>query len=261
MSEQHLAYKVLCGVTACNGGEFNYEKYLPVGNKPGEWLPPAKYTTDYGRYYHLTLEPHKWRGNRVFLCEYRGKYEIKDKKVMVSTFRFLKEITVSNCIDPRIYVKIAHPVGAKLNGVDLSWGFLISIDLSWSKLHKANFYGTNLSLSNLECADLSESTLREANLTGANLFFANLSGANLIVATLGGANLHATKLVGADLTAADLRGANLSEADLTNAILVNANLDRADLRGAILKGAIIRGAYFGDQDTSDIIDRVEGEKP
>ncbi len=103
---------------ACNGGSFNYEKYLPQGNKAGKWLPKIEDIQKCSTGYHLTLEPHKWAGNRVFLCEYKGQFDGEDDKIVCQSFRFLREITVTNCIDPKIYVRIANLYGANLSGAN-----------------------------------------------------------------------------------------------------------------------------------------------
>ena len=133
--KKNLAYKVLHGVAACNGGSFNYEKYLPVGNKAGKWLPIIKGICICSTGYHLTMEPHKWSGNRVFLCEYKDKNVDGDSnKIVVQTFRFLKEITISNCIDIEIYVRIADLSGSDLRGAYLRRAYLRGADLSGQNL-------------------------------------------------------------------------------------------------------------------------------
>ncbi|MGC8610658.1 MAG: pentapeptide repeat-containing protein, partial [Thermoplasmata archaeon] len=179
--------------------------YLPQGNKPGKWLPRIKNFKLYENGYHLTLEPHKWYGNRVFLCEYCEKGSKKyESNIAVETFRFLKEITIDSCIDPRIYVRIAN----------LEWANLAGLDLS-----EVNLVGANLL-----CANLARTDLRGANLERANLKFADLRGANLT-----GAILYRADLSGANLSGTILWHADLGESNLRDTIL-----QRADLRGAVL---------------------------
>jgi len=194
---ENLAYKVLWGMSACNGGEFNYEKYLPIKNKPGPWLPEIEYIKLYTIGYHLTLGPHRWRGNRVFLCEYRGKSERKSDKIVVSSFRFLKEITISNCIDPSIFVRIA----------DLRYADLSGVDLSWAELQGADLYEANLSYANLIMVNFRRANLSYADLRGANLYGADLSGAKFYMTILTGANLIDANLEGQDIDDLRKRGA------------------------------------------------------
>jgi uncharacterized protein YjbI with pentapeptide repeats len=216
------AYKNLCGVAACNGGKFNYEQYLPQKSKPGKWLPVIEHVKACQSGYHLTLEPHQWVGNRVFLCEYSNGIT-EDNKIVVETFRFLKEITISNCISPQIYIRIADLSGADLIGADLS-----GADLSGLYLRGANLRGADLRRADLSGANIGGANLREADLSEADLRGADLSGANLI-----GANFSEAYLRRADLSWSNLRRANLHRADLSEA-----DLSRADLRGANLKESI-----------------------
>jgi len=196
IKNKNLAYKVLWGVSACTS-KFNYEKYLPIGNKPGPWLPPIENIKLCKVGYHLTLEPHKWEGNRVFLCEYKGRTEGDAYKFVVSTFRFLKEITITNCIDPQIFVRIAYLCHADLSGVDLSGAVLQGADL-----YEANLSYANLRMVDFRRADLSYADLSGANLTGADLseakfYMTILTGVNLIDANLEGQNIDDLKRRGA----------------------------------------------------------------
>jgi hypothetical protein len=241
IKNKNLAYKVLWGVTTCTS-KFNYEKYLPIENKPGPWLPLIENIKLCEVGYHLTLEPHKWEGNRVFLCEYKGKTEGDADKFVVSTFRFLKEITITNCIDPHIFVRIAYLCHVDLRGVDLSW-----VDLSWTNLHGANLQGANLAEADLRGANLSGANLEGANLRGANLFMAELGLADLKEADFSEADLEKASLVGADL-----RRANFQEADLTEANFEYANLSGANFSKAHLREANFRRAHLPDQNIDDL---------
>ncbi|MGC8610656.1 MAG: DNA (cytosine-5-)-methyltransferase [Thermoplasmata archaeon] len=232
-----LAYKVLCGTRACNGGKFNYKKYLPYGNKPGKWLPKIKNVKVTEKGYHLTTEPHTWHGNRVFLCEYRDEDSDKyENNIAVKTFRFLKEVTIDSCIDPKIYVKISNLEGADLAGLDLS-----GVNLAWTNMAEANLQFVNLQDANLFGANLTGANLRRANLEHANLQFADLWWADLREANLERANLNFANLKGANL-----RGAYLLNMDVGNMVnwedvdLRGANVDRHTLKIARAGGAVLK---------------------
>lgn len=175
-----LAYKVLCGTNACNGGVFNYDPYLPNGDQPGEWLPIIKDAEVYARGYHLTYRPHMWRGNRVFLCEYEDRNCNEDPTIFaVSTFRFLKEITLSNCIDSQILVRITDLKNIDLSGADLMLANLVKADLRFAKLAYADLRAADLRDADLSYADLRGADLRDANFQGANLAHTDFRGADL----------------------------------------------------------------------------------
>jgi len=265
-----LAYKVLCGTEACNGGRFNYKDYLPLPKtgwkkwiKP-KWLPVGKY--------FLTLEPQAQFGNRVFLCEYYDVIQpTTDYTIAVKTFRFLEEISLNNCIDPRIFVKIA-PFNINGNrwfnmdfcGVNLShallpftdfaeanlnWANLINSNLFRSDFTKANLYKADLSYSNLSQVDfryanLMDSTLADSTLVNANLLSTDFTNANLRAANLEAAKGYKAKFVGAYLGSANLRGAEFRSADFSHANLRNANLENACIQDAILVNADLTNAIF-----------------
>jgi uncharacterized protein YjbI with pentapeptide repeats len=240
--KEKLAYKVLWGTMACNGGKLDYKKYLPVGDIPGNWLPKKDPVRLYKHGYHLTLDPGKMRGNRVFLCEYKGVTQRKDHIIVASTIRFLKEITEDICIDPRIFIRIADLAKGEytnLSGVDLSGVNLSGADLRWVDLSNANLHGADLSGANLSSACLRDADLSQANLEGANLCCAILQKTNFTQAILSSANLtevglwkvklRKANLMKANLTKTSFMETDLTEADLTEAILIDVDFVESDL--------------------------------
>ena len=103
------AYKVLTGCRSGNGGKFDWSQYLPQNGKPGAWTPERDVALCSSGW-HLTDEPHRWAGNRVFLAEYRGEVERDKNKICASSVRLIEEITEANCIDPSCALRIGiHP--------------------------------------------------------------------------------------------------------------------------------------------------------
>lgn len=121
-------------------------------------------------------------------------------------------------------LRCSHLSQQRLQGINLSHGFLNYADLERADLSNAE----------LSAADLSNANLNAANLTNASLF-----GANLTKANLNGANLEEAKLRKACLKGANLEGANLNHADLSLADLRGAKLDRNSLDRANLTGTIL----------------------
>jgi uncharacterized protein YjbI with pentapeptide repeats len=144
--------------------------------------------------FHATLEPHRWRGSRVWIVALYGEIQREgDFKLGALKREFIGEILSHEAMDPRI--------GAKLGRKDLA-----GADLHW-----ANLYGADLS-----GASLYEAALSYANLSGADLSGADLSKADLRYSTLYEANLSEASLNKASLYRADLTGADLSWTDLGN---------------------------------------------
>ncbi len=168
---------------------------------------------------HATLEPHRWKGCRVWVVALVGDREdCPDNKSAALRREIIGEVLPADVI--------CHSIAARMNlsGADLSWANLSGANLSRADLSWANLYGADLSWANLSGANLYGANLSLANLYRANLYRANLYEANLSLANLSGANLS-----GADLSWANLSGANLSRADLSWADLYGANLYRANL--------------------------------
>ena len=163
---------------------------------------------------HATLEPHKWKGARVWVVALSGIVQKDENKLGASVREFLGEVLPEEAF--------SESVGVRLRRTDL---------------YCANLYGANLSGADLSGADLYCANLSGADLSGANLYCANLSGADLSGANLSGANLS-----GADLSGANLNRANLYCADLSGADLSGANLSGADLSGANLSGTNLVGS-------------------
>jgi len=224
--DEGYAWKVLWGTRTCNGEKEidDYENYLPT-NEPGECLPDFEKWDGFYHGYHLTLEPHKWEGNRVFLCKFWEGREVGNY-IIARRIQFLKEVTIKNCIDPQIFIRIANLEGADLKGVDLSNANLervnlVGADLRWANLERANLKGANLYKANLEYAKLRRAHLERSYLAEANLLYTDLFEANL-----GEANLWKTDLRASNLRAAILWGTNWEDAIVSDGIdLEHVNID------------------------------------
>ena len=156
---------------------------------------------------HITSDPLRWRGSRVWICALHGEVQNEADKSASLKREIIGEVLPEDCVcNPRI--------GARLGRKDLA--------------------GANLTGANLSGADLSRADLAGAILTEADLYGANLTGANLRGADLSGADLRRANLTEAKLSEADLTGANFSGADLTGGFLFVANLTVADFTGAFL---------------------------
>jgi len=218
-----LAWKACEGTKSVDEKDIDYSKFLPKNGKPGKWLPEGEYT--------VTMSPYRWKGNRIFLCEYPAD-EIVDQDyffddLKVPTFRFVKEITIENCIDIRFLVRILPNLrGIDLSGANLSEVYLVKADLRGANLRYARLYQARLAAADLRGADL-----ENADLYGADLRYARLDGANL---------------KGAELHYADLRFAFLRGADCTEAFLNEINAYGADLFSANLTEARTNGMYFSE---------------
>ena len=165
---------------------------------------------------------------------------------------------------------------AKLDGVDLSNGYLVGVLFTNAQLGDANFSQAWLQRADFRGADLRGANLSGANLTGAYLNRSDLRGADLRDtvltdtqfrvalydehtqwpegfnfrkcgaigprAQLGGAYLHTVNCRGANVEGANFLGAYLSGADFTGANLSGAAFSSADLRRATFIGANLTNA-------------------
>src|SRR3990167_9302548 len=85
-------YKLLNDNKANNGGNFDYSEYIKTKN----WLPRIEDTIVCKKGYHVTTVPNKWldSNNQLFIVDVNVKdiQSTEDDKVVVSTFRFVKEL-------------------------------------------------------------------------------------------------------------------------------------------------------------------------
>jgi hypothetical protein len=167
---------------------------------------------------HGTLEPHRWRGERVWVAGFVGPIDREGDKIGSLHREIVGEVYHECALSDSVGVRIGRT------------------DLRGADLRDANLCGT----------DLSGADLYSANLRGADLYSANLRGADL-----SGADLHDAYLEIANLYSANLRGADLSGADLYDAYLEIANLHGANLHGAYRPNAkavqaIIDAGYEND---------------
>lgn len=115
---------------------------------------------------HATLEPHRWKGLRVWVVALHGEIIWDGDKCGALTREIIGEVMPEHAWD--------ESVGARLGRKDLV---------------RANLWGANLRYANLRYANLVSANLVSANLWGANLWGANLRCANLESANLVSANL------------------------------------------------------------------------
>jgi hypothetical protein len=150
----------------CNGG--TSEPALAIG----EWSPVREVAVCCVGW-HVTTEPHRYVGSRVWLVEGRGEHETIGDKTVWSQIRPLAEVDPALCIDPRVFVRCAPDLaGADLLGADLA-----SANLRGADLLGADLASANLASANLASADLASADLVGANLDGADLASADLDGA------------------------------------------------------------------------------------
>ena len=149
LEENRLAWKLFDQeIGSCNGGSGSYRDYLPTETSPGPWLPTIEKIRECYSGYHVTLEPHKWRGLVVYLVETKEPI-IKPNKQVVSTYRMLRRVYSDECIDQQLLTRVRYPLLAKAN--------LAGADLAGADLARADLAG----------ADLAGADLAEANLAGA----------------------------------------------------------------------------------------------
>jgi uncharacterized protein YjbI with pentapeptide repeats len=203
----------------CNGGESSRDQYARPGLVQES---KGSFKLCYPGVFHATLEPHKWKGSRVWIVALYGEVQREgDFKLGASKREFIGEVLAHEATDPRIGAKLGRKdlAGADLNGASLAEANLVGADLSevdlskadlrYAKFHKANLNEADLSGANLSCA-----SLKEASLNGANLKGVNLNRANLRVANLRGANLSYATLYDTDLRETDLNEVNLNRVNL-----------------------------------------------
>jgi len=251
------AFKVLNGIKSCDDDLPSFENYLPKDGKPGNWLPKIEPVIFGECGYYLTSEPQFYNGDRVFLCEYEDnagyiEYDELGISFAVSTFRFVSEITLENCVDPAIFIRLAPLAGIDLSGLRLRYASFSGKDMRGTNLSKSDLCNAFFVGSNLEHSDLSHAYLLESSFKKANLKGANLKGAFLVGTRFEAANLNHTDLRCADLREADLRGAHLNGANLEGADLRNADLSGAFLLGANLRRANLRDAIVLNADMHDV---------
>jgi len=155
--------------------------------------------------WHVTSQPHRWRGCRVFMVEGIGQQgDQEEDKTVFEQIRILAEVDPEKCLMASIRARCGRK---DLQNADLRNADLRFADLRFADLRNADLRWSDLRRANLRFADLRNADLRWANLTGADLTGADPTGADL---------------TGADLTRADLTHADLTDADLTDANLTDA---------------------------------------
>jgi uncharacterized protein YjbI with pentapeptide repeats len=178
----------------CNGGD-GEPIPMPTDGEFGQWQPKIKNAEICARGYHQTTESHRYKGFRVFLAEGKGLAGTSGDKSCWQERRALAEVTLDNCIDPKIFVRIK----LDLQGADLQGAFLRGAFLQGAFLRRANLQGADL-----QGAFLQGAFLQGADLQGADLQGAFLQGAFLQIAFLQGADLRRAALVGVSFTDAQL---------------------------------------------------------
>lgn len=148
--------------------------------------------------------------------------------------------------------------GVNLCGEDLSKLDLQGVDFSYGRLVSTFFSRANLTSATFRECEADQSNFHNCLLKECDFEKASLRGALLAGCSLQSANMQDACLVGASLLAADLRYAHLENADLSNANLSKANLEGANLKGARLTGANLQGAnlqraYLRDVDLRDTV--------
>jgi uncharacterized protein YjbI with pentapeptide repeats len=121
---------------------------------------------------HGTFEPHRWRGERVWLAGFVGDVQRQEDKLGSLHREIVGEIFPETAL--------SHSVGARI-GLK---------NLRGADLQRANLYGANLQSADLQSADLQSADLQRADLQSADLRNANLQSANLRNAYLQRANLQ-----------------------------------------------------------------------
>ncbi len=149
------------------------------------------------------------------------------------------------------------PVGANLQGVDLSGENLKNSVLIEVNLQEAELIGINLSGAVLIGARLCKAQMLNADLRGANLSFANLTNTDLTYAKLSpryyerlkqDLNRKLNSGVELEELPRDYAWTKLKGAFLANTILNDADLSQAYLVDAELKGTLLRRANLSEVD-------------
>jgi hypothetical protein len=145
-----------------------------------------------GQALHATFEPHRWKGERVWVVALVGTVATHGGNKVCS----LRREVIGEVLPEEV---VCASVGIRIGRRDLVRANLYGANLVGANLYGANLYGANLYGANLVRANLDGANLYGANLVGANLYGANLYGANLVGANLDGANLVGANLVGAKI--------------------------------------------------------------
>lgn len=92
-------YKILSPDGFSPTTKFDYNPYLPQGDKVGEWLPEINERVLHASGYHLTRYWNMWyeNGARIYEAEFRGKVEPitfgVEEKITCAQIRLLKDVT------------------------------------------------------------------------------------------------------------------------------------------------------------------------
>ncbi len=90
-------YKVITNShMSCNGGQFDWAKYLPKDKKKGKWTPPTEHINPCNIGYHVTTNPEQWFSatNKIFEAEGKGEYKTDDnQKFVFHSVRLVKPKT------------------------------------------------------------------------------------------------------------------------------------------------------------------------
>jgi hypothetical protein len=175
---------------ACNGGKKDFRAAPGLIQENAGALKLCDPPT-----FHATREPHRWKGDRVWIVAMHGEVRWQEDKCGSLRREIIGEILPEEAI---FSASVAIRLRANLSGAYLYGAYLYGANLTGANLTGAYLTGANLSRADLSGADLSGAYLPRADLSGAYLPRADLSGANL-----SGANLYR-----ADLSGANLYGAN-----------------------------------------------------
>jgi hypothetical protein len=88
-------YKVMSeDFQSCNGGSFDWKKYLPKNGKSGKWTPAIKNAKICSNGYHLTKHWNMWINHdkhKIYECEAKGIIEWNYDKCVCKQVRLIKE--------------------------------------------------------------------------------------------------------------------------------------------------------------------------
>lgn len=158
LDEGRLAYRVTDAQgRSCNGGD--------AGPLPFRRWSPYREPRICTSGWHLTMHPHRWDGQRVWIAEGQFHGGASDDKSVWGKIRVLAEVDPRACMDVSAFVRCS---------LDLR-----STDLCGAKLRGAKLRGAKLCGAKLCGADLCGADLCDADLCGADLYGADLYGADL----------------------------------------------------------------------------------
>ena len=146
---------------ACNGGKADP---LTIG-RWSEAREPVLCESGW----HVTDNPHRWHGCRVWLVIGEGCGGREGDKLVYRRVLPVAEVDPLRCLDARVFARCGRLSGADLSGANLSRANLFGANLSWANLSRADLRGADLSRADLRGADLSGADLRGADLSGADL--------------------------------------------------------------------------------------------